>query len=243
MNSHLPRFLIQGAVTDGQRVQLDPREARHARVRRLRRGDAVALFDGAGRSYLGRVASLSRDVVTVVIAESLPERESESPLALTLALAVLKADRFDWVIEKATELGIGRILPFSCQHSLARPSAARCARWQHIALSASKQSGRTLVPRIENPLGWSTVLETPASCRLLFCEEGSGSSLNDLHSRLPHPDGIVIIIGPEGGFTETEVDQARSASCHLVGLGPRILRAETAALTAVALCQHLWGDL
>ena len=241
MRPHLPRFLIDRSAAPGDAFALPAEEAKHARVRRLGIGDRVALFDGAGRSYLARIESLSRAAATVQILEALPERDGESSLELTLATAALKADRFDWVIEKATELGVARIQPFSSAHTLAQPSRSRQTRWRHIALAAAKQCGRSAAPEIHPALDFPAVLALPAAARILFAEDGSGASLASI--AVDSPPSLLAIVGAEGGFSADELAAARRAGCHLVGLGPRILRAETAAVTAVVLCQSHWGDL
>jgi len=242
MRPHLPRFLIERAVAPGDALPLPAEEAKHARVRRLGVGNPVAVFDGAGRSYLARLESLSRDGAVVRITEALPERDGESPLELTLAAAALKADRFDWVIEKATELGVTRIQPFHSAHTLALPSRDRQARWRQIALAAAKQCGRSAAPTIAAPLAFDAVLALPATGRLLFAEDGSGDCLSRI-AFAAAPSSLLAIVGAEGGFSPDELSAARAAGCQLVALGPRILRAETAAVTAVVLCQARWGDL
>ena len=241
MRPHLPRFLIERGAAPGAVLALRPDEAKHARVRRLGVGDAVAVFDGAGRSYLARIESLSRDGAAVRIESALPERAAESPLDLTLAVGTLKADRFDWVIEKATELGVTRIQPFISTHTLARPSADRQARWRQIALAAAKQCGRSAAPAIAGTIDFDAVVALPAALRLVFAEDGSGVELATLTDSAP--TSLLIVIGAEGGFTPAELATARAQNCHLVDLGPRILRADTAALTALSLCQARWGDL
>jgi 16S rRNA (uracil1498-N3)-methyltransferase len=241
VSTHLPRFFIEHAAAAGESVALPRDEAKHARVRRLAVGDSVALIDRAGGAYRARLESMSRAGIVVRIVEALPQRDAESPLALTLAAAVLKADRFDWVVEKATELGVAAIQPFIGTHTLARPSAARQARWHQIARSAAKQCGRSTVPRIAAPLDFAAVLSLPAAARLCFAEDGSGSALARV--ALDAPPSLLAIVGSEGGFSAAELSAARAAGCHLVTAGPRILRAETAAIVAVALCQARWGDL
>jgi 16S rRNA (uracil1498-N3)-methyltransferase len=238
---HLPRFVIDRAVVPGEVVALPEDQAKHVRVRRLGVGDTVALFDGDGHSYRGCLESLSRARVAVRVVEVLPERAGESPLALTLAVAVLKSDRFDWVVEKATELGVAAIQPFTSTYTLARPSRARQARWHQIALGAAKQCGRSAAPAIAAPLDFNALLALPATARICFAEDGSGRSLARL--ALEAPPSLLAIVGAEGGFAPDELAAARATGCHLIGLGPRILRAETAAIIAVALCQARWGDL
>jgi 16S rRNA (uracil1498-N3)-methyltransferase len=241
VRAHLPRFLIDRAAAPGDAVPLAADEARHARVRRLAIGDPIALFDGSGRSYLARLESLARAGAVARVTDVLPARDGESGLDLTLAVAALKADRFDWVVEKATELGVTRIQPFTSVHTLARPSRNRQERWRQIALAAAKQCGRSSAPDIAASLELSAVLSLPAATRVVFAEDGSGSPLADLALAVPSP--LLAVVGGEGGFTAAELAQARARGCHLIALGPRILRAETAAISAVVLCQARWGDL
>lgn len=241
MRPHLPRFLIDHPAALGEALPLRGEEARHARVRRLGVGDLVALFDGAGHSYIARLESLSREAAQVRVIELLPERDGESPLELTLAVAMLKADRLEWVIEKATELGVARLQPFSSAHTLAQPSRDRQKRWRQIALAAAKQCGRSAAPAIGAPTDFGAVLDLPAAARILFAEDGSGASLTGIAPAAA--PSLLAIVGAEGGFSAEELAAARGRGCHIVSLGPRILRAETAAVVAAALCQAGWGDL
>jgi 16S rRNA (uracil1498-N3)-methyltransferase len=241
VTGQLPRFLIQTTAALGDRIGLPHDEAKHVRVRRLRPGEEVALFDGAGASYLARIEAVSRGAVTVEVTAIRPLREHESPLDLTLAVALLRSDRTEWLIEKASELGVTRLQPFASTHALGRPSPARQARWQQIAAAAAKQCGRSVVAQITPPVDFAAVLRQPCSARLLLAERGGRDDL--LRLELGAVTSVQLIIGPEGGFTDAELDAARAAGCRLVDLGPRILRAETAALAALALVQARWGDL
>jgi 16S rRNA (uracil1498-N3)-methyltransferase len=238
MIASLPRFLLNQPAKTHDRVELAAEQAHHARVRRLAPGDRVALFDGNGRSYVGTVERTTGKQLAVRVDEELPALMGESSLTLTLAIALLKSDRFEWAIEKTTELGITRLRPFTCEHSLARPSAARHARWHAIALSAAKQCGRSVIPQIDAPCDFDAVLATADPDHVLFWEGcADPSRIDDARPR------ATLIVGPEGGFSENEVARARDAGCTIATLGPRILRAETAAITAVALAQSAWGDL
>jgi 16S rRNA (uracil1498-N3)-methyltransferase len=241
VTGHPPRFLIQTTAAVGDRIALPHDEAKHARVRRLRPGEEVALFDGAGGSYLARIAAVARGTVTVEVTAVRPPREHESPLDVTLAIALLKSDRIEWLIEKASELGVTRLQPFASTHALGRPSPARQARWQQIAAAAAKQCGRSVVPQIAATVDFAALLRQPCSARLLLAERGGTDDLQRLE--LAAVTSMQLIIGPEGGFTDTELDTARAAGCRLVDLGARILRAETAALAALAVVQARWGDL
>ena len=168
-----------------------------------------------------------------------PERES--PLRLTLAQAVLKGAHTDMVVEKSTELGVTAIALFTCARTVARPPAERLERWRRIAASAAKQSGRTRVPEIRGPLDLAVVLQSAAAEAAVLLHSEAAPWRRVLPAAAP--PAATVIVGPEGGFAEDEVDSARRAGCLLAGLGPRILRGETAGITAVALLQHLWGDL
>jgi 16S rRNA (uracil1498-N3)-methyltransferase len=236
----LARFLVADAAADGASIELEAAEAKHARVRRVRGGEEVVVFDGRGWSAVAVVETIGARNVTVRIQRTLPPRHAESSLDLTLAVALLKSDRFEWIIEKATEFGVTRIRPFTSRNSLAQPSSARRNRWQQIALSAAKQCGRTVPPQVHPPVPFRALLDELTGAKVLFAE-GSGEPTLHVGKNLNEP--VSILIGPEGGFTPQELDQARSANCRLVTLGPRILRAETAAIVAVALCQHTFGDL
>jgi len=250
VSAHLPRFAIDRPAAVGDVVTLTGDEAKHARVRRVAVGEAVALFDEAGHSCVAEVTGVTRDGVAVRVTAVQPANAGESPLALTLAIGLLKADKLDWVIEKATELGVARVQPFASAHTLAQPSASRQARWQQIARSAAKQSGRSIVPAVAPPCNFTDVL-TAAATRLLLAEHGETVPLAAAavrtsvksHVDAPPRTPLVLIVGAEGGFAAAELDTARAAGVHLITLGPRILRAETAAVAAVALCQSRWGDL
>jgi 16S rRNA (uracil1498-N3)-methyltransferase len=236
----LPHFLVSRPTAEGASTELGAAEAKHARVRRVRRGEEVVVLDGGGWSAIAVVDSLTQRGVSVRIVRALPHRHGESPLDLTLAVALLKSDRFDWIVEKATELGVTRIRPFVSRHSLARPSAGRRDRWRQIALSAAKQCGRTVPPEVHSPVPFGSVVHELGGTKYLFAEGGGGTSLRAEES---FPRRIGVLVGPEGGFTAEELNEAEKAGCRLLTLGPRILRAETAAIAAVALCQHVFGDL
>jgi len=242
VSQHLPRFHIAAPVAAGDLVALTGDELRHARVRRLAVGEAVALFDGAGFSCVAAVEALSRDAVRVRVGAVRPARDGESPLALTLALGLLKADKIDWAIEKAVELGVAAVQPFTSAHTVAAPSEARRRRWQQLARAAAKQCGRSVVPPVAAPLAFEALLARPAAAKLLLAERGAVTPLGTV-ALAAAPPALLLVIGPEGGFSDTELAAAAAAGFTLAGLGARILRAETAAIAALALCQARWGDL
>jgi 16S rRNA (uracil1498-N3)-methyltransferase len=242
----MPRFFVTADdVRDGT-ARLQGNEYRHLqRVLRLREGDRVTLFDDAGREHAGVVTSLTPRVAVVRIsATTTPARES--PLAVTLYVALPKGRKLDLVVEKATELGAHAIAPCTSAFGGAGESAARAKqdRWQRIALAAAKQSGRTAIPSIGAALSFAEVVARSGEhdARLLFYEGENVVPLGALALPSP-PRSIAVVVGAEGGFSRDEVEEARRAGFAIVGLGPRILRCETAALVAVAVVQSRFGDL
>jgi len=243
----MPRFYVPSSeIRDGV-AQVRGTEFRHLqRVLRLREGDHVTLFDDTGTEHSGIVMSFSPRVAAVrVTASHVPQRES--PLALTLYQGVPKGRKMDLVVEKATELGVRAIAPFTSAFSLGAgaTAAGKRERWQRIAVSAAKQCGRVDVPSVAEPAPFATALETArgAGVRLLLFE-GAGTVSLDTVAPAAEPIATAsVMVGPEGGFSRDEVDAARAAGFAVVALGPRNLRTETAALVAVALVQARWGDL
>ena len=244
----MPRFFVpQRDIADGK-ARLQGGEFRHLqRVLRLREGDAVTLFDDAGIEHDGVILSLSPRVATVrVLKSAAPARES--PVAITLYQGVPKGRKLDLVVEKATELGVVSIVPFVSAFGAASVAATggKRERWERIALSAAKQSGRTTIPTLGATLTFPEVLTAAAAMdrALLFFEDAAPApvALPD-GAAANRPKTAAVIVGPEGGFSAEEVTRAMNAGVVVCGLGPRILRTETAALVATALVQARWGDL
>lgn len=223
-------------------VTLSADEARHLReVLRLKVGDEVQVFDGAGREFRAVVSQARRESAELEIGDEIESPKSESPLQLTLAVALLKGEKFDLVVQKGTELGVNRFIPLVTRYADIRlrdeaDAAKRVARWQRIALEAAKQCGRSVVPEVNEPVQFESVIGEN-SC-LMFSER-DGQALNtDLKA-----ENLTAIIGSEGGWSDEELEQARAANVAVVTLGGRVLRAETAAITAAVLLQHLYGDI
>src|SRR5689334_6118439 len=221
-------------------IMLTADEARHLReVLRLKPGDEVSVFDGAGKEFRARVAQARREFAELELQDEIEPARPESPLKITLAVALLKGEKFDLVVQKATELGVVKIVPLITRYADIKlrdesDASKRVARWQRIALEAAKQSGRAVVPQVSLPVAVSSVLSE--SCFLFSEREGHG--LTQIEA-----DEITAIIGSEGGWSDEELEQARAAGAQIVTLGGRILRAETAAITVAALLQHRFGDL
>ena len=238
--------------SDLKSLTLPAEEARHLReVLRLRPGDMVQVFDGAGKEFDCSIEESRRDTARLkVLAEVAPAR-AESPLQLTLAVALLKSDKFDLVVQKATELGVIRVIPVATKLADIRlredaDAAKRVIRWQRIALEACKQSGRALVPEVNRPISFTDLVqatEVPGQLKLMFSERG-GQSLSEMTNTLGSShERVSALVGSEGGWTDEEIFLARANKWHVLTLGGRTLRAETAAIAAAVLLQHLYGDL
>jgi 16S rRNA (uracil1498-N3)-methyltransferase len=238
----VPHFLVSSAALDEERAVLTGAELRHLRVRRLRPGSEVIVGDAQGRRRRGVIIHLQRQQAVIQLGDDVESHES--PLRLTLAQALLKADKLDLVVEKATELGVAEIIVFASERSFQPRRESRLDRWQRIARSASKQSQRSVVPPISGPVTLTDILSRRSCGPGIFFWEGVAGSSDALPvwSRA-RAATLLAVVGPEGGFTAGEVAQARAAEFSALSLGPRILRAETAAVAAVTLCQFLWGDL
>lgn len=216
------------------------------RVLRLRAGDRVVVFDDAGWEHEGVLDDLKEDHGELAIIRSY-RPENESPLQVTLALALTKGDKMDSVIEKATELGVAAIAPFTSLRTVprldARKSAQRVQRWRNIALSAAKQCGRARIPEIFELSDFRDVVAgASAPLRLFFWEQEPRQGLADLKRDNEDVGAVVVMIGPEGGFSAQEAASALEHGFRPVRLGRRILRAETAAVAALSAVQLLWGD-
>jgi 16S rRNA (uracil1498-N3)-methyltransferase len=243
------RFFAPSDAFKQSSVTLTADEAKHLRgVLRLKPGDEVFVFNGIGQEFRCRVERFLRDEVVLNDCEQVDPAQPESPLNLTLALALLKGDKFDLVVQKATELGVSNILPVTTTHAdihLRDSSDAqkRVTRWQRIAMEAAKQCGRATVPDVAMPSSFDSVVTAePQAIRLMFSER-AGSPLEYEDSLVSRPKALIALIGSEGGWADDEIQHARSAGWHIVTLGGRILRAETAAISAMVLLQHHYGDL
>ncbi|HST52589.1 MAG TPA: 16S rRNA (uracil(1498)-N(3))-methyltransferase [Pyrinomonadaceae bacterium] len=236
---------------DGARIVLSPEESRHLRdVLRLRAGDEAHVFDGEGREFACIVVETRGRVAALEVVGHVEPQGPESPLELTLAVALLKGEKFDLVVQKATELGVARIAPIAAARADVRPhdgreAAHRFERRQRLALEAAKQSGRARVPAVAAPSAFDAFVEDEArgGLRVLFSERG-GVGLDSLSDEVgSSPKAVVALVGPEGGWDDDEINLAREHGWKIVTLGGRTLRAETAAIAACVLLQHLFGDL
>jgi 16S rRNA (uracil1498-N3)-methyltransferase len=242
----MPRVYMPPERITGAEIPLQTREARYIlTVLRLEAGDEVTIFDGEGTEYRTELREDEEQGMYLAIQEELhPERES--PLRITLGQGLLKGDKMKFVIQKATELGVGRIVPLTTARSIPiveeERESLRMARWERIAQEAAKQSGRTVVPQIEAIQDIADFLAESTGARVIFWE-GEPTLLRAIAGQIDPHKGITLLIGPEGGFSEAEVSAAQAHGFLVAGLGQRVLRAETAALSVLSILQHLFGDL
>ncbi len=240
----LTRVYVDAPLASGMRVTLQGSAAGHlTRVLRLRVGEALTVFNGAGGEYAASIEHAHAGRVAVAIAE-LRAIERESPLTLTLAQGVSRGERMDLVVQKATELGASGLAPVLAERSVVRLTAQQAERrlnhWRAIAIAACEQSGRNRLPAIASPVPLKDFLRTSDGSMRLLLSPAATATLADLPRLV---SAITVLIGPEGGLAEAEQEAAVAAGFKPVRLGPRVLRTETAAITALALLQREFGDL
>jgi len=241
----LTRVHVPERLAKGTEIVLPESAAYHvARVLRLRAGAPLVLFDGSGSDFRGEIDSIDGDRVAVRVGEAAAGLR-ESPLAITLVQAVSRSERMDWTLQKATELGVRRIQPVLSSRSVVRlderQAAKKLRHWQAIVAGACEQCGRSVVPEVGPPLELGPYLSgSPREGQRLVLSPNGPASLAGLPSAARR---VELLIGPEGGLDDAELEAAGRSGFAPVRLGPRVLRTETAGLVALAVLQALWGDL
>jgi 16S rRNA (uracil1498-N3)-methyltransferase len=225
------RFFVDQPIT-GDRATLAGSEAHHlAHVCRARVGEDVVLFDGSGAEFPARIVRIGRAEIELAVI-SRAEVNRELPMECTLGVALPKGDRQTWLVEKATELGVTRIVPLLTERGVAQPVDKALERLRRAVIEASKQCGRNRLMQIETPQDWSAfVAHASAQASRLIAHPG-GEPISQI--RVSQQSPFVFGIGPEGGLTDDEVAQATSAGWRVVDLGARILRVETAGVALAA---------
>lgn len=241
----MKRVLVENL--DGEAVVVTGERLHHlGTVLRAAPGERLEVFDGKGRCREGTLASLGQNEGHITLGSWM---EAPATPAVTLALGLLKGDKFDWVVQKATELGVGSIVPLTLARSVVRLDGAKAAqrqkRWTKIAEEAARQCGRFDLPTVEAPMSLQQLLAMAAergeAVGLLWEEERAGPRLGAWVESSDQP--LCLIVGPEGGIDPEEVAMARGAGATILGLGSRILRAETAAIVSLALALHRRGAM
>jgi 16S rRNA (uracil1498-N3)-methyltransferase len=248
----LTRVYVEAALTPGTVVDLPPETASHlAKVLRARLGDELILFNGDGHEFSGAIDAVRGSRVSASVGDS-RQVDRESPLAITLVQCVPRGDRMDFIVQKATELGVSRIVPVLSQRSVvrldARQAESKAVHWRAVAVSACEQCGRNRLPGFDPAQALQSYLGNCApspGLRLVFAPESASSLPHAGRNPLRHTEiaAAKIAIGPEGGFAPDELEAFRLAGFSQVGLGPRILRTETAAIAAVVWLQARFGDM
>ncbi|PIE00317.1 MAG: 16S rRNA (uracil(1498)-N(3))-methyltransferase [Thiothrix nivea] len=244
-----PRFYYAGDLKTGNTLELPTELFRHAiQVLRMKTGEALILFNGTGGEFLAELKTVTKRQATVAVHTFDPVNR-ESALQLTLVQSIIKPDKMDLAIQKSVELGVTAIQPLLTRRSVIRLGRdqldKKLGHWQAVAVSACEQSGRTALPDILSPLSLDDWLEKPVSTTAirLMLMPGDYPRLAELAASLTQTEQISLIIGPEGGFSDNEVALCQQNDVMVASLGPRILRAETAAISVTALLQQHCGDL
>ena len=239
----MPRFYVDFALSPDSVVELPDDVVRHLNVLRVKNTEEIVLFNGNGKSYpaLPEVLEKRRASVRILREEA---TDNESPLNITLVQAVSAAERMDFTLQKSVELGVAEIRPVISERCVVRLSGERAekrvARWQEIVVSACEQSGRNIVPKVLPLTTYAQSLQQlPQETTKLLMSLNRAQKLGDVQ---PQSGKVVFMVGPEGGWTEKEEQQAFDAGFQSVTLGKRVLRTETASLAAIAAMQTLWGD-
>lgn len=239
----MPRFYVDFALSPDSVVELPDNVVRHLNVLRVKNMEEIVLFNGNGKAYpaLPEVLEKRRASVRILREEA---TDNESPLNITLVQAVSAAERMDFTLQKSVELGVAEIRPVISERCVVRLSGERAekrvARWQEIVVSACEQSGRNIVPQVLPLTTYAQALQQlPQEATKLLMSLNRAQKLSDVQ---PQSGKVVFMVGPEGGWTEKEEQQAFDAGFQSVTLGKRVLRTETASLAAIAAMQTLWGD-
>ena len=242
------RFFAPPANFQASQVFLNDEEAKHLReVLRLREGAKVNVFDGAGREFSAVIENVKKHEAVLEIVSEIAPSAPESILDLTLAVALLKGEKFDLVVQKACELGVKRIIPLQTKRADARIKNARdgvkkVERWRRIALESAKQSGRATLIKVDAPLSFEIFVTGKENLKILFSEK-DGQSFESFTGENSGAEKLTAVVGAEGGWEDSEIELAGKYNCRIITLGGRILRAETAAITVSALLQNRFGDL
>lgn len=240
----MPRFPISEDQINNNEAIVTGDDYKHiVKVLRLKLGDDITLFDSNSMEYYGKIREINKKDIIVSINTS-KKVNTESPIEITLLQGLPKADKMDYIIEKATELGVHRVVPVITERSQIR-ERDRKKRWDRIALEAAKQCGRTKPTIIENTLDFDNAISLYKQSELAIILQVNSeiSAKNYIKKSLQAPSNIVLFVGPEGGFTDNEVLLGNEMGFISLGLGPRVLRTETASLAVLSVLQFHYGDL
>lgn len=239
----VPRIFTHQPIDDAQSLSLEEGPSHHlSKVLRMQEGRELILFNGDGFEYPAVIREVGKKVVTVDIKEKIAVNR-ESNLSTTLAIGISRGERFEWVLQKATELGVTRIVPLVTERTEVKVSGDRLDkmrdRWQQIVISACEQCQRNRLPVLSDPIALADWLASVDSDYRFVLHHRDTQSLPSE----ARPDSVSLLIGPEGGLSDSEIETAKTSGFSALTLGPRVLRTETAPIAALALVQYMWGDL
>lgn len=241
------RIFVDAPLEPGTQAALPEPAVQHVvRVLRLQAGDAIVLFNGDGHDYQARLGATGKRDASAEVLQRVPPAATESPLRITLAQAIARGEKMDWILQKATELGVAAFVPVTSERSEVRLDAARAgkrlAHWRGVVASACGQSGRAVVPPVAAPAPLAEAAAAlPAGALRLTLDPGAAAGVRDLAP--PVGRCVVVGIGPEGGWSPRDRDVLEAAGFEGLRLGPRILRTETAGMAAISALQAAFGDL
>jgi len=238
----VPRLYLPNSHVVHNHISIPAEKAHYlVSVLRCKKGDDLIIFNGQGRCFRTTVLRAEKKEVIAEVHEEF-SCNFESPVRIALVQSLLKGEKMDLVIQKTTELGVTEILPVMSERSQIKDTR-KILRWRRIAEEASRQSGRNVVPAVHEPVHFRDFLFAEKREGIIFYEEEGLKLSEAVSSLVPHAPSLIIVIGPEGGFSKEEVISAQGKGFRVASLGRRILRAETAAISAVALVQFLLGDM
>ncbi len=236
------RFYVPKISGEVDSVAIDKEETRHIRdVLRMKTGAIIRVFDGVGNEFECELSEISKKDSVAKILKKVKPSSPESSLSITLAVGLLKGDKYDLVLQKAVELGVNAFIPMVTHRSEMKLSEAekRLERWRKIAVEAAKQCGRATIMTVEEPSMFIDLISRDISGeKIMFAEEGGGK-----FSRIEATDAMTVLIGPKGGWEQSEIEAATNAGFTAVTFGGRILRVETAAIAVCSILQHRFGDM
>lgn len=241
----IPRLYTEMPLIAGQSLVVEDRLAHYmGQVLRMRVGRDIILFNGDGHSYAAQLESVSKKQLSCLVTERLTDGDTQSKLAITLGIAISKGDRFDWVVQKATELGVAKICPLFSERVDVKLNNERLLKkqghWRQVMISACEQSGRNHLVEIAEAQSLENWVSNQQG-ELKFVLSPSHSQ--PLNADINSPNSISLLIGPEGGLSDVELQSSIAKGFQALQLGPRVLRTETAPLAAISILQFHWGDM
>lgn len=239
----IPRIYTEQLLQSGSEIELDENASRHvSKVLRMQAGRELVLFDGRGGEYTATMTNVGKKVVRVSI-DVFNEVERESPLAIHLGIGVSRGERMDWVLQKATELGVAKITPLFTERTEVKLTGPRLDKkqqhWQQILISACEQCQRNKLPELQTAQRFDDWLPSISETARFVLHHRTDVSLSESEK----PESAALVIGPEGGLSDLEIQRAQQHQFQPLALGPRVFRTETAPIAAISVLQYLWGDL